>query len=148
MRIRRAIAADIPAMMLLEQHAATAAHWSAEQYQTACSSKAPSRAVLITEDETGVQGFIIGRALDEEWEIENLAIAGPARRKGLGTRLLGEFLDWARSRGALSVFLEVRESNLAARRLYEKLGFLEGSRRKRYYCEPDEDAIVFQLKFP
>ena len=61
----------------------------------------------------------------EEWEIENIAVAGRARRRGLGTRLLGEFLDLAQSRGAEAVFLEVRESNLAARRLYEKWAFVE-----------------------
>jgi ribosomal-protein-alanine acetyltransferase len=148
MLIRRATQADIPAMMALERRAATAAHWSAEQYRTAFSSEAPSRVVLIIEDETGVRGFIVGRVLDKEWEIENIAVAGPARRRGLGTRLLGEFLDLARSGGAQSVFLEVRESNLAARRLYEKWAFVERGRRKLYYREPEEDAIVFRLKSP
>jgi ribosomal-protein-alanine N-acetyltransferase len=153
MRIRRATPADIPAMMALERHAATAAHWSAEQYETVFSGEAPSRVVLIIEEEAGeeeagVQGFIAGRALDEEWEIENIAVARPARRRGLGTRLLGEFLDLARSGGAQAVFLEVRESNLAARRLYEKWAFVESGRRKLYYHEPEEDAIVFRLGFP
>jgi ribosomal-protein-alanine N-acetyltransferase len=147
MRIRRAIPADIPAMMALEKHAATAAHWSAEQYETAFSGEAPSRVVLIIEEEAGVQGFITGRASDEEWEIENIAVGRPARRRGLGTRLLGEFLDLARGRGADAVFLEVRESNLAARRLYEKWAFEESGRRKRYYREPEEDAIVYRLGF-
>jgi ribosomal-protein-alanine acetyltransferase len=148
MLIRRATAADIPAMMALEKRAATAAHWSAEQYRTAFSSAAPSRVVLIVEEEAGVQGFITGRVLDEEWEIENIAVAGPARRRGLGMRLLGEFLDLARSGGAQAVFLEVRESNLAARWLYEKWVFVEIGRRKSYYREPEEDAIVFRLEFP
>lgn len=132
-------------MRALEEHAATAAHWSTEQYETAFSSEAPSRVVLVLEEEASVQGFITGRALEEEWEIENIAVAGPARLRGLGTRLLGEFLDLARSRGADTVFLEVRESNLAARRLYEKWAFVEGGWRKRYYREPEEDAIVYRL---
>jgi ribosomal-protein-alanine N-acetyltransferase len=132
-------------MMALERHAATASHWSAEQYRTAFSSDVAYRVVLVIENETGVQGFIVGKALDEEWEIENIAIAGLARRRGLGTRLLGEFLDLARGREARAVFLEVRESNLPARRLYEKWAFLESGRRKLYYREPDEDAIVLRL---
>jgi [ribosomal protein S18]-alanine N-acetyltransferase len=148
MLVRRATAADIPAMIELERHAATAAHWSREQYEAVFSGEAPSRVVLIIEEEAGVQGFIAGRALDEEWEIENIAVAGPARRRGLGTRLLGEFLDLARGRGAQAVFLEVRESNLAAQRLYEKWAFVESGRRKLYYHEPKEDAIVFRLGFP
>jgi ribosomal-protein-alanine N-acetyltransferase len=61
--------------------------------------------------------------------------------------LLGEFLRLARERGADTVFLEVRESNLAARRLYEKATFVEKGRRQLYYQEPEEDAIVYQLGF-
>jgi ribosomal-protein-alanine N-acetyltransferase len=148
MRIRRATAADIPTMMALEKHAVTAAHWSAEQYRNAFSNDAPRRLALIVEEDADVQGFIVGRVLDDEWEIENIAVAGLARRRGLGSRLLGEFLDVARSGGAQAVFLEVRESNLGARRLYEKWAFVESGRRKHYYRDPEEDAIVFRLEFP
>jgi ribosomal-protein-alanine N-acetyltransferase len=147
MRIRHATAADIPAMMTLQDHAATAAHWSTQQYETALAGEAPSRVVLIIEEESGMRGFIAGKGLGEEWEIENIAVAEPARRRGLGTRLLGEFLDLARSRGANIVFLEVRESNLGARQLYEKWAFVESGRRKLYYREPEEDAITYQLGF-
>jgi [ribosomal protein S18]-alanine N-acetyltransferase len=145
--IRHAAASDIPAVMTLEKHAVTAAHWSREQYETACSGVAPIRVVLILEEESELKAFIAGRVLDKEWEIENVIVAGPARRRGLGSRLLGEFIDLARGRHAETVFLEVRESNLAARRLYEKLAFVESGRRKQYYHEPDEDAIVYQLSF-
>ena len=147
MLIRRASAADIPHLMALAKDAATGAHWSPEQYHAAFSSEAPCRLVLILEDEAGVQGFIIGRILDAEWEIENIAVAEPVQRRGFGSRLVGEFLDLARDRGAGTVFLEVRESNLAARRLYEKSAFVEIGRRKLYYREPEEDAIVYQLGF-
>jgi [ribosomal protein S18]-alanine N-acetyltransferase len=146
-RIRPATAADIPAMIVLEKHAVTAAHWSATQYEAAFSSEGPCRVALIIEADAGAQGFIMGRELGNEWEIENIAVAGLARRRGLGTRLLGEFLDFARGRGAKAVFLEVRESNFAARRLYEKWAFVDSGRRKHYYREPDEDAIVYRLGF-
>src|ERR1700686_1420437 len=148
MRISLATPADIPALMALEERAATAAHWSREQYETVFSGEAPPRTALIVEEEGGVQGFIAGRALGEEWEIENIAVTRPARRRGLGTRLLAEFLDLARRRGADTVFLEVRESNLAARRLYEKWAFVVSGRRKRYYREPEEDAVVYRLGLP
>jgi len=143
MRIRLATPADIPTMMTLERRAATAAHWSAEQYEAVFSGE--SRVALVLEEEAGVLGFVAGRAVGEEWEIENIAVAGPARRRGLGSRLLGEFLDLARGRGAEEVFLEVRESNFAARQLYEKWAFVETGRRKDYYREPEEDAIVYRL---
>jgi ribosomal-protein-alanine acetyltransferase len=144
--IRPATAADIPAMMALEKHAATAAHWSRKQYEAAFESDV--REVLVLEEGSAVQGFLIGRRVDDEWEIENVAIAGPARRRGLGTRLVGEFLNLARSGGAQSVYLEVRESNLAARLLYEKWAFVESGRRKSYYRDPEEDAVLYRLDFP
>jgi ribosomal protein S18 acetylase RimI-like enzyme len=72
-------------------------------------------------------------------------VAGPARRRGFGTRLLGEFLRRAQSEGATAIFLEVRESNHAARSLYEKWAFSESGRRPRYYTQPEEDAIVYRL---
>ena len=143
--IRSAASADLPAMMALEKHAVTAAHWSAEQYEALFRASESGRVAQVIEDESGFQGFVIARAVDREWEIENIAVAGPARRRGLGTRLLGELLDLARARGAEAVFLEVRESNRAARALYEKWAFLECGRRGRYYSDPEEDAILYRL---
>jgi [ribosomal protein S18]-alanine N-acetyltransferase len=145
--IRAAASADLPAMMFLGKHAATAAHWSAQQYEALFRDARPERTALIIEDESGLQGFVIARAVDREWEIENIAVAGPARRRGLGTRLLGELLDLARGRSADAVFLEVRESNHAARMLYEKWAFLESGRRRGYYKDPEEDAILYRLGF-
>jgi [ribosomal protein S18]-alanine N-acetyltransferase len=146
LHIRSATVADIPGMMALEKLAASAAHWSTEQYQAAFLREGPSRMVLIVAEESKVQGFIVGKVSDDEWEIENLAIAGPERRRGLGRQLVGGFLNRARAANAKSVFLEVRESNLAARRLYEKSAFIEAGRRTRYYREPNEDAIVYRLE--
>jgi [ribosomal protein S18]-alanine N-acetyltransferase len=145
--IRPAISADLPAMMALEKHAATAAHWSAEQYEILFHASGPGRVALVMQEESGLQGFVIARVVGEEWEIENIAIAGLARRHGRGTRLLGELLDLARARGAAAAFLEVRESNRAARALYEKRGFLESGRRRKYYKDPEEDAILYRLGF-
>jgi len=145
--IRPATATDLPAMMALEKRAATAAHWSGEQYQALFRGSDPGRVALVIQEESGLLGFVMARVLGEEWEIENIAIAGPARRRGLGTRLLGELLDLARAQGAAAVFLEVRESNQAARALYEKWAFLEGGSRRRYYKDPEEDAILYRLGF-
>ena len=145
--IRPASATDLPAMLDLEKRAATAAHWSGEQYQALFRGSDPGRVALVMQEESGLQGFVIARVLDDEWEIENIVIAGPARRRGLGTRLLGELLDLTRGQGAAAVFLEVRESNHAARALYEKWAFLESGHRRRYYRHPEEDAILYRLGF-
>ena len=147
MTIRPAMPADIPAMMRLVTHSATAAHWSREQYDRVFGEGTPRRVALVIEEAGTLQGFLVAHEVAGEWEIENIAIAGAARRRGLGTRLLGEFLKLARAEGASAVLLEVRESNRAARLLYEKWAFEEGSRRPGYYTQPQEDAIVYRLSF-
>lgn len=134
-------------MMQLVIHSATASQWSREQYERVLSRETPRRLALVIEVEKIVRGFLVAHEVAGEWEIENIAIAGTAKRRGLGTRLVGEFLDRARSQGGTSVFLEVRESNRAARLLYEKWAFAESGRRSRYYTEPQEDAIVYRLDF-
>jgi len=148
MNIRTAIPADVPAMLELERRAATAAHWKERDYQRLFEPGGQRLALVLGEEEGRICGFVVGRDLGEEWEIENVAVTGPARRRGLGTRLVGELLDQARRHGARSVYLEVRESNRAARGLYEKWAFVESGRRESYYKEPQEDALVYRLSFP
>jgi ribosomal-protein-alanine acetyltransferase len=147
MLVRAATSADIPAMMRLEQHSVTASHWSLDQYQRLFATDSPRHVALVIEEAAVVQGFLVAQVVAPEWEIENIAIAAAARRRGLGTRLLGEFLHRARAEGAQAVFLEVRESNHAARSLYEKWAFVESGRRVRYYQHPQEDAIVYRHSF-
>jgi len=148
--IRPATRFDIPAMLAIESRSVTAAHWSSAQYEELFSNSNPSlrRLALAITAETIILGFLVARGLGEEWEIENLAVEGTARRRGLGTRLLLEFLDLVRAEGAREIFLEVRESNRAARSLYGKWSFVESGKRVGYYREPDEDAVVCRLAFP
>jgi ribosomal-protein-alanine N-acetyltransferase len=147
MRIRSASPADIPAMMALERHAATAAHWREDDYWRVFTGDSPRRLAVILEESQPV-AFLVAAELQGAWEIENLAVAPEARRRGLGTRLVGEFLDLARREGARQVFLEVRQSNVAARGLYEKWAFVESGRRTAYYSDPVEDAVVYTFSFP
>lgn len=147
MKIRSATPDDISTMVVLERQAATAAKWSRLEYDQLFAADGPHRVALVVEDEAGVQGFLAARGIGSEWEIENIVIAEPVRRHGLGNRLLGKFLQQARAEGAQSVFLEVRESNSAARALYEKWAFVQSGRRPRYYHNPEEDAIVYRLSF-
>jgi ribosomal-protein-alanine N-acetyltransferase len=147
MNIRPATPADVPAMMALERRAATAAHWSEGDYLRLFLPSGGDRLALVLEEEE-VEAFIVARGVETEWEIENIAVAGPARRRGLGAHLLVELLDRARAAGARNIFLEVRESNRAARGLYERWAFVESGRRKCYYHQPDEDAILYRFTFP
>ena len=158
-------------MIALEKLSATAAHWSIAQYkeifETAVSIRAPVSSVSggrrdacrtagetpalrlasVVEDQSGVQGFAVARVLGREWELENIIVADQAQRRGLGTRLLGELANLARSQHAQSIFLEVRESNQAARSLYLKCAFVENGHRKSYYQNPLETAILYKLYF-
>jgi ribosomal-protein-alanine acetyltransferase len=148
-RVRPATAADLGRMMEIAGRSATAAQWSQAEYQKLFApEKEQPRVALAVEKDGQVAGFLVAKHLDEEWEIENIAVQGQARRRGLGTRLLGEFMKMAQDRGGRRIYLEVRESNLAARALYGKWAFTEAGRRKRYYEDPPEDALLFEYIFP
>ena len=156
-KVRLATPSDLPQLLAIEQGSPTAAHWSEAECLNALVEALPvtpnlRRAVLVAEINGRVTGFLAARsAHPAEWEIENVAVETAAQRRGLGTALLDAFLE--RTRAArpqtegLTFHLEVRESNLAARRLYEKFGFQLDNRRRAYYRDPGEDAILYSLYF-
>ena len=147
--------------MGLERQSPAAAHWSRQQYQdilgTASSEQGSERLALVAEQGGGalpeqrssgapeILAFLIAHRVDAEWELENIVVAGTSRRRGVGTRLLGEFVALARTERGSAIFLEVRESNQSARALYRKAGFTETGLRKSYYSHPLEDAILCRL---
>jgi len=99
----------------------------------------------------GGQGFILARVAGPEAEILTLAVAPEARRFGTGTALVREAAAHAHRIGAAEMFLEVAASNLPARTLYRRLGFVEGGRRKAYYTagrESPEDALILRGHLP
>jgi ribosomal-protein-alanine acetyltransferase len=168
--IRPATVADVSLMIALERQCDTAAHWTEQQYRSlfqlsfrpALFGPGETRAerlILVTEDSLplitaerradanqGILGFLIAHHVSPEWELENIVVAPAARRKGHGKRLLDALLRAARETNSEAVFLEVRESNSAARALYEKADFLLTGRRKAYYTDPPEDAIRYHLR--
>jgi ribosomal-protein-alanine N-acetyltransferase len=147
--IRPATAEDIPAILAMAGQAEQAAHWPEEKYrQMLVEDEAPRRLVLVLEDQGTVQGFALGQVLHQECQIETLVIASGARRKGLATKLLQRLIQAARHEGVNAFFLEARESNLGARALYNKIGFAESGRRKRYYREPEEDGVLYCFLVP
>lgn len=149
-RVREARSEDVPRLMEIAGHSVTAARWNREAYGKLFEgSSSPALAALVIEEDGAALGFLVGReTAGGEWEIENLAIHGAARRRGLGSRLMGEFLDLVRGRGGHDIYLEVRASNRAACALYEKWGFLESGVRKSYYQAPEEDARIWRFSFP
>jgi [ribosomal protein S18]-alanine N-acetyltransferase len=147
-QIRPATPADILRIRQLEEQTLTAAHWTQTQYDSLFAPDAPARAVLVATDEPSqlpIAGFLVSLCLPDEWEIENVVVEVPERRKGLGSLLIRELLNQAEIAGAVSVILEVRESNAPAVQLYEKLGFKIEGRRPAYYQYPVEDALLYRF---
>ena len=146
--IRQAILDDLPAIRKLEQQSETAAHWAEREYDALFAPEASRRIALVAADEAGTQqicGFVIASCVVEEWEIENVVVASDQRRIGVAGALVRELVRQGSHAGAVSLGLEVRESNAAARQLYEKLGFSEVGRRAGYYRNPIEDGLLLRI---
>jgi ribosomal-protein-alanine N-acetyltransferase len=92
-------------------------------------------------------GYISFYCSSEHMEILNLGIEPEFRTRGLARRMLGLTLKIARKLGAEYSVLEVRESNVPARRLYDGFGFKQVGLRKAYYPDNKEDALVLRLDF-
>jgi ribosomal-protein-alanine N-acetyltransferase len=149
--VRKATVQDVAEMIRLERQCPTTAHWTEKQYVGlfAPKHKSPARLALVAEelDHAALAGFLIARHLVPEWELENVVVAPALRRVGIGKQLLDSLLVQAQQTHSRAIFLEVRESNTAARRLYEKLGFHENGGRKGYYSNPTEDAVLYSKTF-
>ena len=100
--------------------------------------------MLVAVDASGVVGYIVARCVADEGEILNLAVGDRYQRRGIGRALVRAALESLAASGAETVYLEVRESNDAARRLYQGLGFEILARRKNYYRQPEEAALVLR----
>jgi ribosomal-protein-alanine N-acetyltransferase len=140
--LRRATAADLASVAAIEQ-ASFGDPWSAGSFRSLVANPAVVFVVAAT-GATGatVVGYAVAWFAADEAELANLAVAASARGRGVGALLLDAVLAEAAHRGAATVYLEVRESNAAARRLYASRSFAEVGRRRRYYHNPAEDALV------
>lgn len=141
--IRSATLKDVPAILAIEQPAPCAAHWTSEQYRSLVSSGF----VLVAEQAGQPCGFLCAKKVAGEWEIENVVVAAEFLRHGIAVELMRALIQRAESESASAILLEVRESNVPARRLYEKHGFREVGRRRAYYRDPAEDAVLYALRF-
>jgi [ribosomal protein S18]-alanine N-acetyltransferase len=141
--IRSAALNDLPAILAIERQAPSAAHWTPEQYNQLVNSGI----VLVAEEAGNLCGFVCAQAIAGEWVIENVVVAEAFLRCGIADELLRKLIQRAKSEAASAILLEVRESNKPARRLYEKHGFREVGRRREYYRDPAEDAILYALRF-
>lgn len=118
--------------------------WSFQSLLEAC--EAEQNIYLVCEEEGRVVGYCGMWTVPGEGNITNVAVAESARNKGAGTLLMEKLEEAGKKRGICIFFLEVRESNEAARHLYEKCGFRSIGVRRRFYERPVEDAIVMSKK--
>lgn len=156
-QIRRAHQGDLEAVMALERRTSGAPHWAEFDYKMAVEvnpNSALRRCLLVAEQETGDQrldviGFAIGKAigtgLEATAELESIVVAEQARRSGVGRGLCAAVIQWCRELRIRHVELEVRPSNSGAIALYTNIGFVQIGLRKRYYREPEEDAVLMQI---
>jgi ribosomal-protein-alanine acetyltransferase len=98
--------------------------------------------------DSGLAGVGVAVLIPPQAELETIAVARLAQRRGIGACLLAELFENLKSRHITEVMLEVRESNGAARAFYASAGFAETSRRNSYYSDPKEDAILLARQIP
>lgn len=139
--IRRADAADIPAIHAIEQ-AVFSDPWSAAAFASMLAQ--PLVRATVAARDGAVVGYCIAWVLGDEGELANLAVAPGARRSGIGAALLDDLLAAVEAGGGATLHLEVRDSNAAAQALYRSRGFVASGRRRRYYRNPTEDALVMR----
>lgn len=112
--------------------------WTAETFDQMLA--VPVTQLFVARDpDAGIVAFCTSWLIEDELHINTIAVAQDLRRRGIASRLLAEVL---RATGARTATLDVRQSNVAAIRLYERFGFVVTAVRPRYYEKPDEDGLI------
>lgn len=143
--IRRMRALDLPQVMQIEL-ATFSMPWSESTFRGLL--RRSDSDLYVAELRGEVAGYSVFWAVTDQGELGNVAVAEQYRGRGIGRTLVDAVLERAVERGVNEIFLEVRRSNDCAQNLYRTIGFREAGRRKNYYVEPTEDAIVMRLEVP
>jgi len=141
--IREYLRGDADAIFAICSASPEAAQWGRENYDRANEN---GQIILVAEVAGRVKGFLVVRVAAYEAEILNMAVDPAQRRQGTGSALLLAAEEQALRQDAKQMYLEVRESNAAARTFYEKHGFRETGARPKYYVEPTENAVLMAKK--
>lgn len=118
--------------------------WKADSFRRLLGR--PGAELWVVEEDAEIVAYAVLWCVLDQAELANIAVVPEARGRGIGGGLLDHLVGVARDRGARSIFLEVRESNRAARALYAGRGFREVGSRPGYYDSPPEDALVLELR--
>jgi [ribosomal protein S18]-alanine N-acetyltransferase len=142
--LRLMTAADIEAVLPLEQGLFGEESWSRQMLEGELAEQPGSRYYVVADDNgviTGYAGLLLAGA---QADVLTLAVAADRWGEGIGTALLEALLAEADRRGCTQVFLEVRIDNMRAQRLYRRYGFTEIGIRKAYYQPSGTDALVMR----
>jgi [ribosomal protein S18]-alanine N-acetyltransferase len=142
--IRKMAVEDISAVVDLDQKSFSLP-WPERSFRFELTDNPASRC-WVADIDGKVVGMIVVWLIVDEAHIATIATHPDYRRQGIGKRLLSHALRQMILDGARSSFLEVRESNLAAQEMYRKFGYEVAGRRRRYYRDNDEDAILMNLE--
>lgn len=138
LKIRRLTYSDLPQVVAVERRAFPTP-WSLAMFVLELSK--PSGACFAALRDGELVGYVICSRYDTVWHIMNVAVDPAYRRQGVATALLGRLLARVGD-GTARLTLEVRPSNTGAIELYERFGFRSAGRRRRYYQDNGEDALV------
>lgn len=130
---------DLSRVVVLEKSLFTTP-WPEEAFKAEIDRKS----ALILEVDGKIEGYICSLVVLDEAEITNVAISKEKQRQGLGFLLISSMLEFLKNKGCVDIYLEVRENNLAAIKLYEKSGFEKFGIRRNYYSKPRENALVLR----
>ena len=134
---------DIEAVSRIEEESIPES-WSARSFEEALNSG--NTCFIVCENGNTLKGYIGMWISADEAEITNVAVDKDYRRIGVGRGLIEKLKEKGIDKGVRLFFLEVRESNDAARSLYKKCGFKEVGLRKDFYTRPNEDAILMKFQ--
>ncbi len=141
--IRKMTAADLDAAIAIDQ-ISFSLPWPPRSFRFEVEDNLTARCWVAEADRT-IAAMMIGWLIMDELHIATLATHPLYRRRKIAERMLIHALLAAQAEGAILAYLEARESNDAAKNLYLKLGFVEDGRRKKYYKDNNEDAILMSL---
>jgi ribosomal-protein-alanine N-acetyltransferase len=142
--IRRLTYADLPQVIAIERRAFPTP-WSLAMFVLELSK--PSGVCLAAVREGRVLGYLVCSRYDTVWHLMNVAVDDSHRREGLGSALIERLFELADDEGE-QYTLEVRTSNSSAIRLYERFGFKPAGRRRGYYHDNREDAVIMWRTVP
>lgn len=138
---------DLEGVLEVEQESFTNP-WTREMYAWELQNRSVCHIYVVRTPEHPVAGFCAFWLVFDEIHINNVALRPALRGRGLGTALIRRVFEEAARLGAKRATLEVRASNLGARRLYERLGFYLSGTRRNYYTKPVEDALILWRDLP